>query len=75
MRLKNTKKSKTSRVAFRCTENEENKMQQKANIYTEGNISEYIIFAALNFVPSKSDFEQEENKGPPKKRKASKNKN
>lgn len=58
MRLKKSKKNKTSRLAFRCTEDEENKMQQKANLYTEGNVSEWIIYASLNFVPGKEDFEK-----------------
>ena len=66
MRLKKQNKNKTKRIAFRSTEGEFNKMQQKANIYTEGNLSEYILFAALNFVPSKDDFEEEIK---PKKRK------
>lgn len=58
MRLKKQNKNKTSRVAFRCTDANYNKIQQKANIYTEGNLSEYLLFAALNFVPSKEDFEE-----------------
>lgn len=60
MRLKKQKNNKTSRVTFRCTEKEENKLQQKANIYTEGNVSEFVLYAALNFVPSKEDFEPKE---------------
>jgi len=63
MRLKKNKTNKTSRVTFRCVEAEENKLQQKANIYTDGNLSEYILFAALNFVPSKDDFEEEKPNG------------
>ena len=63
MRLKKNKSNKTSRPSFRCTEAEENKIQQKANIYTDGNLSEYVVFAALNFVPSKDDFEPQKKKG------------
>lgn len=59
MRLKKQNKNKVSRISARCTQEEENKVQQKANIYTEGNLSEYVLFAALNFVPSKEDFEKE----------------
>ena len=66
MRLKKNKNNKTHRTTFRSTEEEFNKLQQKANIYTDGNVSEYILFAALNFVPSKEDFEEEKS---PSKRK------
>ena len=59
MRLKKNKTNKSSRLTFRSTEFEANKIQQKANIYTDGNLSEYILFAALNFVPGKEDFEEE----------------
>lgn len=57
MRLKKPNKNKSERETFRCTKEDSNKIQQKANIYTEGNVSEYLLFAALNFVPSKEDFE------------------
>lgn len=67
MRLKKSDTNKTSRVTFRCKESEENKLQQKANIYTDGNISEYILYAALNFVPSKEDFEEGEEPKPRRK--------
>lgn len=63
MRLKKGNNNKIKRVTFRSTEHENNKLQQKANIYTDGNLSEYILFAALNFVPSKEDFEEEKPKG------------
>ncbi len=63
IRLKKSKKNKTSKISFRCLEEEENKLQQKANIYTDGNLSEYLLFAGLNFVPSKEDFEETNKKG------------
>ena len=59
MRLKKAKKNKTESVGVRCKESEFNLLQRKANIYTDGNLSEYVLFAALNFVPSKEDFEIE----------------
>ena len=59
MRLKKGKNNKVCRTTFRSTEMEMNKIQQKANIYTDGNLSEYILFASLNFVPSKEDFEED----------------
>jgi len=60
MRLKRKKDLKTERLAARATLKQLYKIQQKANIYTEGNVSEYIVFAALNFVPSKDDLEKGE---------------
>ena len=59
MRLKKAKKNKTELVGAKCTLKDKHAVQRKANIYTDGNISEYILFAALNFVPSKEDFEKE----------------
>ena len=59
MRLKKPKNNKTQRITFRCVEAELNAIMRKACIYTEGNLSEYILYAALNFVPSKEDFEKE----------------
>ncbi len=58
MRLKRPVKTKEESIRIRTKEKDKNRMQAKANIYTEGNLSEYIIYAALNFVPSKEDFEK-----------------
>jgi hypothetical protein len=63
MRLKKNEKYKTVRMELRCKPSEKNRVQQKANIYTEGNLSEYILFASLNFVPSKEDFEKDKKEG------------
>lgn len=59
MRLKKQSNNKTKRHTLRLTESELNKLKRKANIYTEGNLSELLLFAALNFVPSKEDFEEQ----------------
>ena len=59
MRLKKPQKNKTDNLVFRCTKEERNQIKRKANIYTEGNLSEWILFAALNCVPDKNDFEDE----------------
>lgn len=59
MKLKKEKKNKTARVNFRCTEADLNSIQLKANLYTEGKLSEYIVYASKNFVASKEDFEEE----------------
>lgn len=63
MRLKRAQKNKTETKKFRCTKREENALQRKANIYTEGNLSEYMIYAGLNFVAGKEDFEVKPKKG------------
>lgn len=60
MKLKKSKSNKTENIHSRCTEEEKNKMQTRANLYTNGNLSEYILFAALNFVPNKEDLEEGE---------------
>ena len=36
-----------------------NKIIIKPNIYTEGNLSQYILYAALNFIPGKEDFDED----------------
>lgn len=59
MRLKKNKKNKCKNINIRCTEEDFNKIKRKANIYTEGNISELVLFAVLDFVPNKDDFEKE----------------
>lgn len=68
MRLKKNKNNKSERITFRSTIDDSHKIQQKANIYTDGNISEYVLFASLNFVPSKDDFEEEKSLKPKRKK-------
>ena len=66
MRLKKKKTNKTEPVNFRCTLEEFQLIQRKALLYTEGNLSEFIVFASTEFVPSKEDFENyrpKKNKG------------
>lgn len=45
-------------IKVRCTLDEFNEVQGKANLYTEGNLSEYVRFACLNFEPTKDDLEE-----------------
>jgi len=58
MRLKKQKKIRNFYVKARCSETVKNALQCKANIYTDGNLSEYLIYAGLNFIPGKEDFEE-----------------
>jgi len=57
MRLKKSKKNKTELIRFRCTAEDYNRIQTLANLYTEGNVSEFLTYSALNFFPNKDDFE------------------
>lgn len=57
MRIKKKKTNKTGRFAGRCTEEQENRLQTLANLYTEGNVSEWMLYASLNYVPSKEELE------------------
>lgn len=64
MRLKKLKKTKNKLIQYRCTDDDYNAVLRKAQLYTEGNIAEWALYAAINFVPSKDDLEE-----PQKKRK------
>ena len=59
MILKKHNRNKVDNVTFRCTREERMAMKRKAAIYNEGNLSSYILYAALNFIPDKNDFEIE----------------
>lgn len=68
MRLKRPVKNKIETIGVRCTKDEKHAIQGKANIYTEGNLSEFMIYASLNFVAGKEDFEEEIKSAPRKVR-------
>lgn len=59
-RLKRDKVYKVKMVAFRCTDEEFNELKIKANIYSEGNVSEYVLYAAINFEVNYEDLEAPE---------------
>jgi hypothetical protein len=59
-RLKRDKIYKTEFIGIRCTEEQYNEIKIKANIYTEGNVSEYVLYAAENFVVNYEDLEATE---------------
>ncbi|MCP3684535.1 MAG: hypothetical protein GY861_17860 [bacterium] len=58
MRLKKKNNTKTETISFRVSKSELNKMKIKAQLYTEGNLSEWIVFSTLNHRPNKGDFEE-----------------
>ncbi len=61
MRLKKEEKNPREKwIKSRVNNDESNIIQEKADLYTDGNVSEYLRYAALNFVPSKKDLEKPE---------------
>jgi len=56
--LKNKKVYRNASIALRCTYEEKNRLQLKANLYAKGNLSSYLTYAGLNFVPKKSDMKK-----------------
>ena len=59
VRLKPRKRYRTKYIGIRCTDIEYHEIKLKAGLYTEGNISEYILYAVLKFKPSKQDLIEE----------------
>lgn len=59
MRLKKKKERKEDQIQIRCKTSEKNEIQAKANLYTEGNLSEFILYAAKNYVPSKKELQND----------------
>lgn len=57
MRLKKNKGIKNKTISIRVSEKEFNKLKIKASLYTESNISEWLIFAGLEHRPTRSDLE------------------
>ena len=51
------KNTKSKRIALRVTPEEREKIQKLADKYTEGKISEYVLYAALHFKPKKKEDE------------------
>ncbi len=47
-------------IAYRCTEEEFNEIKIKANIYCEGNVSEYALYTAINYEVNYEDLEAPE---------------
>lgn len=49
---------KNTRINVRITEKEYKKIKRKAMLYAEGNISAYLIYCGINFVPHKSEIKK-----------------
>lgn len=59
-RLKRKKNYKTEYIGVRMNKEQRNEIQLKANLYTDGNLSEFVLYSALNFEPNYEDLEDDE---------------
>lgn len=57
MRIKKNKKTKEKMISVRVSEDEYNSMKIKAHLYTEGNLSEWIVFSSSKYKPQKEEIE------------------
>jgi len=57
VKLKKRKDNKKRTIAARVTEREFNKIKLKAGLYCEGNLSEWVASAAMNYNPAKGEIE------------------
>jgi len=60
LRLKKVKKDLKTNFTLRMSAEEYNNIQQKALVHTNGNVSEWIRYAAQNCTPRKSDFAKDD---------------
>lgn len=58
MRFKKRAGKKTEFIGLRMSLEDKNKIFQRALLYTEGNLSEFILYAALNYTISREDLDQ-----------------
>jgi len=59
MRLKKRKENRKYFAAARVTEAEYNKIKLRAGLYCEGNISDWVVSAALNYEPRKEHMKKD----------------
>jgi len=57
MKLKKRINNKKKILGFRVNEIEFNKIKLKANLYCNGNISNWLASAALNYKPNREELE------------------
>lgn len=60
LRLKKVKRESRRNMTFRISEKEYNAVLRKASVHTNGNVSEWVRYAAQNFTPRKADLESED---------------
>jgi len=58
MKLKSKKQNKEIRITFLVDEEEYNRIEAKAMLYAEGNISKWCRYSSENCVPEKKDLEK-----------------
>jgi hypothetical protein len=54
--LKTLDKEKRRNFTMRMSAEEMKQLQEKADLYTNGNLSQWIRYAAFNYVPKKSEL-------------------
>lgn len=59
LRIKKTKRAERRNLTLRVTEAELNLIRRKALVHTDGNISEWIRYAAQACSPRKNDLEND----------------
>jgi len=59
-RLKREKVYRRKAIGVRMTDEDYNLIKLAANIYADGNVSEYMRYAAINFEPEYCDLEDPE---------------
>ena len=57
IRIKKIKNAKSEFIGFKIKLEDKNVLQTRANLFTEGNLSEYILHCALNYQIKKTDLE------------------
>lgn len=69
--LKTEKDNKSYRINLRCTLKEFYDIKKKALVYCDGNISEYVTYAARSYMPSKDELKKDplDMSGPPRRKK------
>jgi len=60
LRLKKVKRESRHNMTFRISEKEYNAVLRKAAVHTDGNVSEWVRYAAQNFTPRRSDLENDD---------------
>lgn len=58
MRIKKKKTTKCNFIGFRVSDKELNDLKLKSNLYTEGNLSEWLLYSGLNYSPKKDELEE-----------------
>lgn len=58
MRIKKKKTIKCNFIGLRVSDKELNDLKLKANLYTEGNLSEWLLYSGLNYSPKKEELEE-----------------